>query len=153
MCIYSITPSRAKCDTRIFKRGKTFNFKFFLLKWLPQSVLLFTHSCNWKGHPHKKECLGYDTKLHLMLRLHFWRSGEFGLPNNCYYSHIHSDPDWYDGSNRSVWKISNMNTLYYITVQKILKKQPHKKCKYNLYNKRGSTTFILKITQEGLTYR
>ena len=31
--------------------------------------------------------LGYDTKLHLMVNIQFWRSGECGV----HYSQIHTD--------------------------------------------------------------
>ena len=30
--------------------------------------------------PPKKRCPNYDTKLHLIVSLHFWRSVEFGVP-------------------------------------------------------------------------
>ena len=43
--------------------------------------------------PHEKECPGYDTKLHLILKLQFWRSRECGVALHCYYSKVHSDPD------------------------------------------------------------
>ena len=32
----------------------------------------------------KKDCPGYDTKLYLMVRLLFWRSGKCGAPLHCY---------------------------------------------------------------------
>ena len=31
-------------------------------------------------------CPEYETKLHLMIRLQFWRSGECGVPLHCHYS-------------------------------------------------------------------
>ena len=43
-------------------------------------------------HPLKKGCFWYDTKLHLMVRLQFWRSGEWGvLQYHC--SQVHSVPE------------------------------------------------------------
>ena len=37
---------------------------------------------------------GYDTKHQLMVRLQFWRSGDCGIPFHCYYTLVHSNPDW-----------------------------------------------------------
>ena len=39
----------------------------------------------------KKGCPGYDTKLHLMVRLQFWRSKECGVFCHCHYFTVHSD--------------------------------------------------------------
>ena len=41
---------------------------------------------------HKKECTGYDTKLHLMIRFHFCKSRECRVPLYYYYSKFHFDP-------------------------------------------------------------
>ena len=41
--------------------------------------------------PAKKGCPTYDTKLHLM-RLMFWRFGEFRVPLCFHYCQVHSDP-------------------------------------------------------------
>ena len=37
-----------------------------------------------------KECSGYDTKLHLVVGLQFWRSGECRIPLHSHYSQVHS---------------------------------------------------------------
>ena len=39
----------------------------------------------------QKRCPGYDSKLHLMVRLYFWSSGECGVPFHCHYSQVYSD--------------------------------------------------------------
>ena len=44
--------------------------------------------------PQKKECPGYNTKLHLVVRFQLWRSGECRVCIHCHYSQIHSEPDW-----------------------------------------------------------
>ena len=41
-----------------------------------------------------KGCLIYDTKLHLMERLQFLRSGACGVPLHCYYSQVYSVLQW-----------------------------------------------------------
>ena len=38
-------------------------------------------------------CLGYDIKLHLMVRLQFWRSRVCGISIDWYYSLVHTDPE------------------------------------------------------------
>ena len=40
------------------------------------------------------ECPGYDTKLHLMVRLQSCSFEECGVPFHCHYSQVDSDPDW-----------------------------------------------------------
>ena len=47
-------------------------------------------SCRDVRPPFSKGCPGYDTKLHLMVRLQFWRFGECGVPLNCLYFPVHS---------------------------------------------------------------
>ena len=42
----------------------------------------------------KKRCLEYDTKLLLMVRLQFWRPGEYEVHLHCHYSQIQSDLEW-----------------------------------------------------------
>ena len=37
-----------------------------------------------------RKCLGYDTKLHIIARLHIWWSGKFDLRLSCHYSQVHS---------------------------------------------------------------
>ena len=44
--------------------------------------------------PKKWGCPGYVTRLHLMVRLEFWRSGECGVLFHCHYSHVHFDSRW-----------------------------------------------------------
>ena len=41
-----------------------------------------------------KKCLEYDTKLHLIVRLQFRRSGECSIRFHCHYSQVHSDLEW-----------------------------------------------------------
>ena len=40
----------------------------------------------------KKRFPMYDTQLHLVMRLHFWSSGEYGVTLHCHYSPVQSDP-------------------------------------------------------------
>ena len=40
----------------------------------------------------KKECPGYDTKLHLMLRLLFWSTEAFEIPLLCHYFQVDFEP-------------------------------------------------------------
>ena len=40
-----------------------------------------------------KQCSWHDTKLHLMVKLQFWRSGECGIPLHYHYSQVHSDSE------------------------------------------------------------
>ena len=42
----------------------------------------------------QKGYLGYDTKLYLMVRLQFWRSGECIIPFHCHYCWVYSDLEW-----------------------------------------------------------
>ena len=46
------------------------------------------HSLQMDNLPHP----GYDPKLHLMVRLHFWRSGEYGVHLHCHYFKVQSYP-------------------------------------------------------------
>ena len=46
-----------------------------------------------EGSP-KVWCLRYDTKLHLMVRLLFWRSGEYGVTLHCHYTQVHPNLEW-----------------------------------------------------------
>ena len=40
-------------------------------------------------------CAGYDTKVHLLVRLLFGSSGKCGLPLHCHYFQVHSDLVWW----------------------------------------------------------
>ena len=40
--------------------------------------------------PKLMRCFGYNTKLHLMVRLQYRRSGECAVPLNCIYPQVHS---------------------------------------------------------------
>ena len=42
----------------------------------------------------KKAGSEYCTKKHSRIRLHFWRSAKSRLPLHCYYSQVHSHPEW-----------------------------------------------------------
>ena len=42
-----------------------------------------------RSHPPNK-CPGYDTELHLMVRLQSWSFGECGVLLHCHYSQVHS---------------------------------------------------------------
>ena len=44
--------------------------------------------------PHKKRCLEYDTKLNLMVRLHFFRPEECGIALHYHYFQVHSVREW-----------------------------------------------------------
>ena len=44
-----------------------------------------------KTLPLDNECPGYDTRLHLMMRLRLWSFGECGEPFYCHYSQVHSE--------------------------------------------------------------
>ena len=37
-------------------------------------------------------CPCYDTKLHLMVRLKFWRYGDYKIPLHYHYFQVHSEP-------------------------------------------------------------
>ena len=41
--------------------------------------------------PKKWGCPGYDTKLHLVVRLQFWKSVEYRIPLQQHYSLVHSE--------------------------------------------------------------
>ena len=42
-------------------------------------------------HTHTNDCPGYNTKLHLMVRIQFWNLGECRVPLHCHYSHVNFD--------------------------------------------------------------
>ena len=42
----------------------------------------------------KMWCLGHNTKLHLMVRFQFWKSGEFEVLLHYHYSQVYSDWEW-----------------------------------------------------------
>ena len=42
--------------------------------------------------PTLNECPGYNAKMHLMVTLQFWVSGESGVLLHCYFSRVYSDP-------------------------------------------------------------
>ena len=71
-----------------------------ILTWLTLLVGLtmcwpYPHSSKKKKKKKKKKkCPVYDTKLHLMVKLQFWRSVEFGVPLHCHYALIHFDLEW-----------------------------------------------------------
>ena len=46
------------------------------------------------NHPTMKEYSGYETKLHLMVRLYFRCPGECGVIFHCYNSQVYSDSEW-----------------------------------------------------------
>ena len=45
--------------------------------------------------PHQKKVSWYDIKQHLMVRLQFWKSGEFAELIHSHYSQVHSDTEWW----------------------------------------------------------
>ena len=47
-----------------------------------------------EGYDPLNECPGYETKLHLMMRLQFWSFGGWGVLLHCHNSQVHSDPEW-----------------------------------------------------------
>ena len=53
------------------------------------------HLCRGVSLPAPNECPGYDTKLHLMVRLQLWNFGKCGVPLHCHHSQVHSDLVWY----------------------------------------------------------
>ena len=46
--------------------------------------------CRWV-RSFQKECPRFDTKLYLMVRFQYWRSGRCGIFLHCNYSQVHSD--------------------------------------------------------------
>ena len=55
--------------------------------WYRREIRPFTTTTN-----NKKECPGYDIKLHLIVRLHFWSVGKRGVAIHCHYSLVYSEP-------------------------------------------------------------
>ena len=49
-----------------------------------------------RSKPCPQEYPAYDTKLHLMVKLYFWRSEECKAHLHCHDSQVHSDPKWKD---------------------------------------------------------
>ena len=61
-----------------------------MYSYVIETSLEYANCIFWRGigsppFP-KNEVFGYDTKLYLMVRLQFWRSGEYGVPLHCHYS-------------------------------------------------------------------
>ena len=53
---------------------------------IPPLILVYVHHIPYRGTRNlQKECLGYDTKLNLMVRVQFKRSRESGVPFHCHY--------------------------------------------------------------------
>ena len=66
---------------------------------LLQLSLKASYPCHWCPEyanctPSQMRCPGYDTKLHLIVRLQFWRSGKCGEPFHCHYSQFHAVLEW-----------------------------------------------------------
>ena len=55
------------------------------------SRIHWLHLCKGVRLPLPNKCLGYDSKLHLMVRLQSWSFEEWKVL--LYYSQVHSDPD------------------------------------------------------------
>ena len=51
------------------------------------------HFCRGLKTPPNK-CSGYDTQLHLMVKHQIWSLVECKVHLQCYYSLVHSDPEW-----------------------------------------------------------
>ena len=60
-----------------------------------QPGLEYSESIPCKGviHPPKKGYPDYDAKLHLIVKLQFWRSVEGGISLHYYYSQVDSDSE------------------------------------------------------------
>ena len=102
-----------------------------------------------RPHPQQKNgSLRYDTKLHFIMRLHFWRSGKCGVSLHCHYSQIHwprvviSCMDHVD-----LFK----NYLYLIGL--CAKEETTTQKNININTKHDSRTFRHKITSDKLTCR
>ena len=69
-----------------------FFFIFIVFKACRRGLKTLTVSpAEWLDlHPTEMDVLGMTTKLRLMLRLQFWRSGKCGKLH-CHYSQLHSD--------------------------------------------------------------
>ena len=61
--------------------------------WVSVLILYHAHKHTWV-YIHIISCPEYNSKLHLMLRLQFYRSGESGVSSDCHYSMVHSDMEW-----------------------------------------------------------
>ena len=48
----------------------------------------------FKSHTFSKWYSGYNTRLHLMVRLQFWSSGECRIPFNWHHSQVYSHLEW-----------------------------------------------------------
>ena len=105
---------------------------FFVFVFMNQQVT----SWFWLFMKKKSQMLGFlghDIKLHLMVRLKFWSSGENGMHLHGYYSQIHFDLEWqyFLESHLRVKLISLKLFIFKKAICKIksLKKR-HKKYKY-----------------------
>ena len=58
-----------------------------------QSIEFWLYSLQ-NGKTLEKRCPRYNTKPRQILRIWFWKSKECKVPLYCYYSQVHSDPDW-----------------------------------------------------------
>ena len=86
-CLYITMTSRTKKYTH-----NTHNTQSFKPSWRPGLDYADCINCREIRPASKIKCSGYDTKLHLMVRLQFWRSGEYRVPLHCHYFQAHSDP-------------------------------------------------------------
>ena len=71
---------------RLFLQGLFDLLQGFRMRWL--------YPLQWGKSTPKKECLEYDTKLHLIIRLQFWQSCEYGVRFHCHYSQVYFELKW-----------------------------------------------------------
>ena len=72
----------------------------------------------WEIRPSNYGFPGYHTILLLMVRLHFWRSGDHGILLRCYYSQVHylSEQFYQLGSHSWPQKICSELSVFYMNL-------------------------------------
>ena len=94
MLVETNTPHIYQESSRLIHDKEDNLLIFAILSTLSILTVSAPPSLRGKTPLHQKEYSRYDTKLHLMVRLQFWRSRMYGVPLHCYYSQVHSDPVW-----------------------------------------------------------
>ena len=82
-----------------------------------------------KTHPPPKECPGYETMQHLIVRIQFWWKGESVVPLHYHYSHDHSASEMKYVTLPSMVKKIFQNYSY--SISPYVKEKSIKTWKYN----------------------
>ena len=99
ICCHSDTIKRPPANTGVRKlvKNEIIKMLFVQARCCPvgRSCKIYRlYCCREVKLPLANECSGYDTKLHLMVRLQSWSFGEYGVPLHCHYAQVHFDPEW-----------------------------------------------------------